>query len=363
MRKKEWLLLALAVLIVAGAASGLYTYRSAKGPKVQSTASSTSAIQAENSQASDLPEGTPFVNLWVTRDFGETVLFKQKVALHDKDTVMDLLKKNLSNVETAYNGGFVQAINGLSSQYRVGDTSSKKLDWFYSVNGLMADVGAGEYPIRSGDSIWWDYHDWSYAMRVPAQIAAFPHPFVSRVTGEPLRDQLMVAGDNEQVAQQLSEGLHQLISKMPGTQVKQTKAIPVSKWNEHVFEQEQGLILIGDRKSLLQSPFVQQMMKEREALGLFATITDQGIQTYDTAGNPSKLLSGEGDALVFATKNLGTDMPILMVTGNSDSALTNAVEKLIQPDKDYPFQLMYASVLSDDQVTRLPFNSNKDATP
>ncbi|MGD8191718.1 DUF4430 domain-containing protein [Brevibacillus ginsengisoli] len=367
MRKKEWLLLILAVFVIAGAAFGLYTYRTAQGGKAPSSATPTTN-QAEASQGAqakeELPAGTPSVKLWVTRDFGATVLFNQQVAWHEGDTVMDLLKKNITNVETAYNGGFVQSINGMASQYRVGDANSKKVDWFFSVNGLMSDVGAGEYPVHQGDTIWWDYHNWDYAMRVPAQIGAFPHPFVTRVTGEPLKAQIMYAGNQEQAAQQLNESLSQKVNKNTKNSPGKGSTYSVSKWNEKLFEQEQGLILIGDRPSLMASPFVQKMMREREALGLFASFTDKGIQTYDSSGKPSKLLTDDGDAVILATKNLGNEMPILIVTGNSDAVLSKAVEQLQQTENsETPFQLMYSAVLSGDQVMRLPMETNKGTTP
>lgn len=388
MRKKEWLSFVLILLIIAGAGFGLYTYKTSQTEKNQS-APTTAPQQTASSPA--LAEGTPSVKLWVTSDFGAKVLFDQQVAWHEGDTVMDLLKTNLPQVETAYNGGFVQSINGLASQYRVGDSTSKKVDWFYSVNGLMADVGAGEFPTRPGDIIWWDYHDWDYAMRVPAQIGAFPHPFLTRVTGEPLPVQIMYAGDHGQIADKLAKMLEQArqtyeknqnnqhiqgSQASQASQKDQAQVIATTSWKEPMFEQEQGLILIGDRKSLLTSAFVQRMMKERDALGLFAGLTAGGIQLYDQAGKPGKLLTDEDDSLILGTKNLTTDMPVLIVAGNSDAALQKAVEKLEQtateqttteqtateqPHSDDSFQRMYEAVITDGKIERLPMGSNEGA--
>lgn len=344
MQKKDWLALFVIALVIAGAAVGLYAYKSGQ----------TALPDARQKEVQpSIPKGTPAVQLWVTRDFGSIVFFDKQVPLAEGDTVMDVLKKNVPDVQTAYNGGFVQSINGLASAYRPGDATSKKLDWFYSVNGLMADVGATEYPLHKGDVIWWDYHDWNYAMRVPAQIAAFPHPFVTRVTGEPLPVQVMTYPGFEKMGQQLAEKISQA----------QKKEIPVVPWNEQLFDQDQGLVLVGDRASFRKSAFVQKLWKEKDALGLFAEITEKGIQVLDQQGKASKLLDGEGAAMLIGTKNPANEMPILIVAGNSEAAVQKAVNALTQADDSLDLKHLYGAVLNEDKWIRLPIVPNQGSTP
>ena len=77
-------------------------------------------------------------------------------------------------VETRFGGGFVQSIDGLSG----GSDDGRRSDWFFYVNGIESPVGAAEYAPGDGDRVWWDYRDWSTAMRVPAVVGSWPEPFV-----------------------------------------------------------------------------------------------------------------------------------------------------------------------------------------
>ena len=39
-------------------------------------------------------------------------------------------------------------------------------DWFYFINGKLADRGATEVRLHKGDVEWWDYRQWSNAAQV-----------------------------------------------------------------------------------------------------------------------------------------------------------------------------------------------------
>lgn len=106
--------------------------------------------------------------LWVTRDRGATVLFEGRVDAGQ--TVLQALRSR-AEVETAYGGRFVQAVNGISG--------SRGSDWFYFVNGVAPDRGAAEVRLRRGDIAWWDYRRWSGAEQVQVVVGAFPEPLVN----------------------------------------------------------------------------------------------------------------------------------------------------------------------------------------
>ena len=55
-------------------------------------------------------------------------------------------------------------------------------DWFFFVNGIYSDIGAGEAKVHAGDRIWWDYRDWAEAYRVPAVVGSWPEPFLARTS-------------------------------------------------------------------------------------------------------------------------------------------------------------------------------------
>jgi hypothetical protein len=119
------------------------------------------------------------VSLTVTRDYGaERVRPPLREAASESDTVMRVLERN-AEISTRYGGGFVQAIGGLEAEERFGRSS----DWFFYVNGVESTVGAADYRLHGGEAIWWDYRDWSAAMRVPAVVGSWPEPFLHGYDG------------------------------------------------------------------------------------------------------------------------------------------------------------------------------------
>ncbi|MGQ4874807.1 MAG: DUF4430 domain-containing protein [Promethearchaeia archaeon] len=96
------------------------------------------------------------VHITITQNYGKIVLKDEDVEITKGDTIKDALNK-IADVEYEYGGGFVVSIDGLESKY-----PDKYLDWFYFVNGFMADVGLLDYDLQEDDRILWDYHDWNY---------------------------------------------------------------------------------------------------------------------------------------------------------------------------------------------------------
>ncbi|HKB50683.1 MAG TPA: DUF4430 domain-containing protein, partial [Solirubrobacterales bacterium] len=125
-------------------------------------------------------EGVGQVSLTVTRDYGaEPVLPPVSDKASEADSVMAVLERD-ADISTRYGGGFVQSIDGLEAEERFGRSS----DWFFYVNGVESTVGAADYPLHGGEAIWWDYRDWSAAMRVPAVVGSWPQPFLDGYDGE-----------------------------------------------------------------------------------------------------------------------------------------------------------------------------------
>jgi len=119
------------------------------------------------------------VELRVTRDYGASTMLEREIGdVTESDTVMRVLERN-ADVSTRYGGDFVEAIDGLEAQERY----DRSEDWFFYVDGVESTVGAGDYPLSAGDSIWWDYHEWGQAMRVPAVVGSWPQPFLDGYEG------------------------------------------------------------------------------------------------------------------------------------------------------------------------------------
>ena len=120
------------------------------------------------------------VELRVTRDFGAKLIDStRRDGIRAGDTVMRLLRSSQREVKTRYGGRFVQSIDGLSGRGPGG-----RRDWFFFVNGIESDMGAGEYGLNDGDRIQWDYRNWQATMSVPAIVGAFPEPLVSGTQGK-----------------------------------------------------------------------------------------------------------------------------------------------------------------------------------
>jgi hypothetical protein len=60
------------------------------------------------------------------------------------ENLLDTLKSNVKVVESK---GFITSINGKAQD------AKKNLYWMYKVNGKVANVGAGDYKLKSGDKV------------------------------------------------------------------------------------------------------------------------------------------------------------------------------------------------------------------
>src|SRR5262245_21645904 len=123
--------------------------------------------------------GLEGVRLTVTRDYGRTVVLARDAGgVTESDSVMRVLERN-AEIETRYGGGFVQSIDGLEAEERFG----RSRDWFFYVDGVESTVGAADYPLRGGESVWWDYRDWGATIGVPAVVGSWPQPFAHGYEG------------------------------------------------------------------------------------------------------------------------------------------------------------------------------------
>src|SRR5262249_19207747 len=122
------------------------------------------------------------VEMTVTRDYGDHLILRKTDSINESDTVLRVLDRN-ADIATRYGGGFVQSVNGLAG----GESGGRRTDWFFYVNGIESPVGSAEYRPGGGDKLWWDYRDWTSAMRVPAVVGSFPEPFVHGFQGNRYR--------------------------------------------------------------------------------------------------------------------------------------------------------------------------------
>jgi hypothetical protein len=247
------------------------------------------------------PAGT---KLAITQDFGAREVRRiEAPAVGGSETVMRLLQRN-AKVATRFGGGFVQSIDGVSGGGRD--------DWFYYVNGLEASRGAADTKLSAGDSIWWDRHDWSAAMRVPAVVGSFPEPFRHGIGGKrlPVRIECATPG---------SEPCRQVSSRLASSDV------PAASGGLRTAKIEETLrVLVGPWVALRDDPAVIGLERGPRASGVYARVADDGrsIAALDPRGRLARAL-GPGTGLVAATR-VGELPPTWVVTGTDAAGVAAA---------------------------------------
>lgn len=120
------------------------------------------------------------VTLSVTRDFGRTLIARERLSLEGHGTALRLLRES-HRVELDEFGG-VSAIDGLragEAKAEDGHTST----WAIVVNGIEDDLGARDLRLLEGDVVQFDLRDWYVTLDVRATVGAFPQPFTGGMAG------------------------------------------------------------------------------------------------------------------------------------------------------------------------------------
>lgn len=112
--------------------------------------------------------------LWITRDEGRRVLHDGSVPAGL--TALQALDR-AAQIGTRYGGRFVHSVDGVEGSSTSGE------DWFFFLNGVLADRSAAEIRLRDGDVLWWDFRRWSDRPEASAVVGAFPEPFVHGYAG------------------------------------------------------------------------------------------------------------------------------------------------------------------------------------
>lgn len=278
---------------------------------------------------------TKGATLTVTRDHGARMLLEERAdTVAGGETVMRFLQR-YAEVDTAYGGRFVNAIDGLRSRTRDGE----RRDWFYYVNGIEAETGAAEREVTGGDRVWWDYRDWSVAMRVPAVVGSFPEPFLHGAGGKryPVR---IDCADN--AAPQCSE----VSDRLERSGIAPSTAALGSPSGEEVLR-----VVVGRWAEVRHDNATQEIAEGPERSGVFARVRSEGdgdrIEVLDPRGRVVRTL-GPGSGMVAATR-FEEQQPTWTVTGVDDAGLDRAVELIGRVLRN-----RYAVAVSPDGPVALP---------
>jgi hypothetical protein len=250
------------------------------------------------------------VDLTVTRDYGTKVLVQKTDSIHESDTVFRVLDRN-ADVSTRYGGGFVQSIDDLSGS----QSGGRRSDWFFYVNGIESPIGSAQYDLSGGDRIWWDYRDWTAAMRVPAVVGSWPEPFVHGFEGERWTPAISCEGavaPCDRVEQALKDGGARAsdLGESQGT-----ANIVVGPWNEIRRDHVPPLLAEGPENSGVFARFVGTKKPLLELL--------------NQQGQPAGSI-GKGGGLIAALRE-GEGPPVWVVTG-TDAKGVSAAANLVGDD-------------------------------
>jgi Domain of unknown function (DUF4430) len=274
--------------------------------------------------------GVKDAELTVTRDYGTVpVLHRRLDGLTESDTVMRALERN-AEITTSYGGDFVQSIDGVEGESRSGE----RFDWLFYVNGVESTVGAGAYSLQGGESIWWDYRDWSAALRVPAVVGAWPQPFLGGYDGRqrPVAVEcLSEGGACDEVDERLQEAGVEVAAHPSGSSIR---------------------ILVGPWARVRSDPAAAQVERGPQVSGVFADFRREGgryhLSGLDEAGNAAADF-GPDSGLIAATRRY-EEPPVWMVTGSSEVGVRAAAGLLDADDlRDH-----YAVAVDGDKETPLP---------
>lgn len=272
------------------------------------------------------------VTLVVTRDFGRQVLLDKEAELKGTRTVLALLRE-LAEVDTGYGGNFVRGINGLYS--RPGQ------DWFYYVNGVAAAVGAGDYQLRAGDRVWWDYHPWQASGLVPAVVGSYPYPFNRTYGGQAPAPVIAFTPAAAGAAGSLRRAWASL-----GI-VAEVKAV-----EEHLLEARSAPVLVlGTWSELGKLPYLKELNQRGARAGLFARFTAGGIELLDHTGEKAAVLA-TGAAIQATGRGLGDAAPLWLVVGTEGKWLDEAVRLMQQSPEE--LRLCYGLAVGEKGAIRLP---------
>ena len=256
--------------------------------------------------------------LTVSRDYGSEVLLEaSEQDPPESETVIRFLDRE-AEITTRYGGGFVQSIDGLAGTVEGGRSS----DWFFFVNGIESPRGAADVPLRGGDRVWWDYRDWTAAMRAPAVVGSWPEPFAQLSAGV---DRLPVRVECLGLRQPCSETAERLAEEGVDASVEGAR--------EAGRESDPALrLLVGPWGAVRRDPAAAAIEDGPATSGVFARFTRSGerwrLSALDRRARPVESFTA-GAALVAGVRR-GDDPPTWVVTGTDESGVAEAVALLAE---------------------------------
>lgn len=280
------------------------------------------------------------VHLLVTRDFGSRLIFDEMVEMQPGWTVADVLHDNLQ-VETAYGGSFVSAINGFKSSS--GNGSGPRQDWFYFVNGISSNMGMTAYRLHAGELIWWDYHAWQGGPSINAVIGAFPEPFVNGYAGHRASPVILYSPGYEQAGKSLQACLNS--NGAGGVEVLSLSGADISNRTRPV-------IVLGGWHELKDNPALKQFNQAAARNGTFIHFTDAGLELLNYKGDAVQTRAENTGVIVASGTGLGDSAPLWLIVGTDEAGVLESISLLINRPEE--LKKRCGAVVTGGRVTGLP---------
>lgn len=271
-------------------------------------------------------EETGDARLLVTRDYGaETIVDRPQLELNESSTAMRMLDQE-TDLDTTYGGGFVQSVNGIAG----GGAKGRSFDWFYSVNGVVAERGSAEFPVGPGDTVWWDYRDWTDAMEVGAVVGAYPAPLSTGYDDRDWPVRLECQGKIracEMVRTQLESDGVKLDPATEGQAIR---------------------VLVADSRTLSRLAEGRRLNAGPSTSGIFARFERSDLIGLNVRASAARNFGPE--AGLVAAMRRGDQPPVWLVTGGNESGVEAAAAALNPED----LTRRYAAVVSGGRIGSLP---------
>ena len=280
--------------------------------------------------------------LAVTRDYGAEAMLEASVAdPSESETVIRLLDRE-AEITTRYGGGFVQSIAGVEGTIADG----RSLDWFFFLNGIESSTGAADVELRAGVRVWWDYRDWTAALRTPAVVGSWPEPFLQASTepGERLPVRVECATARlacDAVAERLAE------EGVRDVRVVEFRSPPGTPISEDALR-----ILVGPWARIDGDPVASLLQGDPETSGVFARFEvvrgrRPALVALDERAASARRSSFAG--LIAALRD-GDAPPTWVITGTYGPAVLAAARTL----GDRELEHRYAVAVTREEIVRLP---------
>jgi hypothetical protein len=279
------------------------------------------------------------VRVLVTVGYGGETLVDEVVGFRSGMTALDALQE-IAETETAYGGGFVEAINGFGAEGTQSGTGRQ--DWFYYVNGFLARSSSAAYVLRPGDVEQWDYHGWAAGQTVSATLQSFPAAMVSGYNGQVFPSIVAFGGAFEDEAAYIAT----LVENAGAMDVR---TLPIGDLSLEDKQSHNLIVVAGASAS-----YVQELNENRERIGLFVGFEGSSLHALAANGTDKEVYEGSAGVLAAMqspSNPSGTgacENIVLLVTGTDDDgvrAAANALDALEGNAANWPSAIAVDGVL------------------